>query len=77
MFKYEIEQIVWYLKDNKPHSAPILSRRYVDHDRSVVNQQDFGSFGRSCIDYETIHAVFPQSKCFENRTELSKWVMGG
>jgi hypothetical protein len=75
VFKYKLNQIVWYVKSGKNHSARILSRKYVDnaHDNwgSTQAQRDaFKTFGRASIVYATIHGKFEEPELFPSEKDL-------
>lgn len=75
MFKYELNQIVWYVKDGKNHSARILSRRYVDngHDdwsSTQAQRRAFQAFGKAGIEYATIHGIFEEAELFPSEEKL-------
>lgn len=82
MFKYELGQLVYYLKDNKRHSAPIISRMIVenkyDHfDRFQLRIQKnqfefFNRFGESVIMYATCHGEFKESDLFSTKSLRDK-----
>jgi hypothetical protein len=80
VFKYELNQLVYYLKDNKIHSAPILSRCIVEnlHDEwnSTHEQEEFFcKFGKSAILYITCHGFFSEDKIFNSKEDLCKTLM--
>ena len=71
MFRFNLDQIVWYLLDNKICSAPILSRKYVDNKYEGGNViEAFQFFGESNISYSTIHAILPEYELFSSKEEL-------
>ena len=74
--KYELEQVVWCLRDNKVHSAPVLSRMYVDNAHEDWNsgpgqKQSFIRFGQGRIVYATIHGQYDEDQLFASREELA------
>lgn len=81
MFKFEIHQTVWYLDNNTVHSAPILSRKYVDNFFSSKNictpeqKASFAKLGTEGIMYGTIHGVYPEIRLFESREALAESIM--
>jgi hypothetical protein len=76
MFKYKLDQLVWYLENNKVHSATILSRRYIDNlfpqkERCTEEQEElFGRFGNECILYATVHGEYSEDELFSTKEEL-------
>lgn len=65
MFKYNLNQIVWYLLDGDVHSAPILSRKYVDNKITTActraQKNVFEAFGKADVQYSTVDAIFPKT----------------
>lgn len=76
MFKFELDQTVWYFKNNSVHSAPILSRKYVDNVFSKkerctdIQEEAFSKLGNECIRYATIHSILNESEVFESKEAL-------
>lgn len=74
MFKYNLNQIVWYLLDGDIHSAPILSRKYIDNKTTTActeAQKDlFEAFGKAGIQYSTVHAILSEDRIFGSKEEL-------
>ena len=75
MFKYKISQIVFYLKNNKIHSAPVLSRMIVENDSEFMVHTDeqkkfFNRFGKNCVKYATCHGEFFENQLFASKEEL-------
>lgn len=74
MFKFELNQLVYHLKDNKVHSAPILSRHYVDNkvevDWSIEKKDPYSPFGKARVEYYTCHGTFEEEVVFKNKEEL-------
>lgn len=71
MFKYKLNQIVFYLKDNKVHSSKVLARSCIDYDQPwrAAQSPDLGECG---IFYLTCHGKFPQGQVYESKEELLK-----
>jgi hypothetical protein len=59
MFKYNVGDLVYYLVDNKVHSARITSRNYYEQYGLEPN-----------IYYTTIHDSFSEDRIFSNVDEL-------
>lgn len=78
MFKFKLHQKVYYIKDNKIHSAPILSRMYVDNhinETYTAQQYDlFNSFGPTGIRYSTVHGEFGEHQLFPTKEELKNGI---
>lgn len=77
MFKYKLEQTVFYLRSNRIHSAPILCRKYVENlnnyefKRTLENRYDHNlPFGSNCIRYMTCHGVFHENEVFESKEDF-------
>jgi hypothetical protein len=72
MFKFALNQEIWYLDMNKVHCAPVISRRCIDNS----NHEGGGSssfyqqWGRACIEYKTCHGIVEQDLCFASKEEL-------
>lgn len=73
--KYNIGQVVHYLNDNKHHSAPVISRMFVDNrfNEELHGKQKelFQQFGKSRCCYATIHGVFEEHELFGSKNELA------
>lgn len=77
MFKFSLGQVVWYLDENKVHSAPVLSRMCIDNhhdDWACTNEQKevFQRFGASTVKYATIHGEYHEGSLFGSKEELLK-----
>jgi hypothetical protein len=74
--KYKLEQTIWYMKGNKPHSAKVLSFKTVEAlhtDASTPEQKEiFTPFGSTGTFYGTCHGVFEECDCFASKDELLK-----
>lgn len=72
MFKFELDQLVWYLKDNRVHSAKILTRMIVEN-KFEDNGDDnaFRRFGKSRVVYGTIHGDYYENEIFDSRESLA------
>lgn len=75
MFKYQLDQLIYYMANNQVHSAPVLSRMYVDSLRPDWNytpelREIFTPFGESGAVYATCHGKIPESKAFGSPKEL-------
>ena len=75
-YKYEIGQIVYYMKNNMVHSARILSR--VNSENSNINactptqKEFFQRFGPNCTVYSTCHGEFQEKDVFPTKEDLFK-----
>jgi hypothetical protein len=75
MFKYNLDQIIYYMADNRVHSAPVLSRMYVDNLHpdwtSTPEQRDlFTAFGATNIMYATCHGTISETLAFASAQDL-------
>lgn len=76
MFKFKVDQLVYSMVDNKVHSAPVLSRSYVENkftdDQRCTKEQEhsFGRLGKDGIQYATIHAIYTEDQLFESKEAL-------
>ena len=75
MNKYKLGETVFYMIDNKPHSAPILSIMIVQNahedwaDTDVLRDL-FTPFGKSRIVYATCHGQIDESECYASKREM-------
>jgi len=81
MFKFKLNQTVWYLNNNVVHSASILSRKYVDNlfpksmQCTKVQEKTFARFGNEGVFYATIHGEYSESELYESAEALSKNIL--
>jgi len=73
--KYELGQVVYYMINNKVHSAKILARMLVEnlHDDWACTPEQkklFTPFGHSSVHYATCHALLLESEVFASKDEL-------
>jgi len=66
MFAFKLDQVVWYMKDNKVHSSAIISRKYVD------NKKSFTPLGNGGIIYATLDGVYLESELADSKENLLK-----
>ena len=75
MAKYELGEIVRYMMEGKPHSAPILSIMIVQNSHedwasTDVQKDIFTPFGKSRIVYATCHGQIDESECYASKSEM-------
>lgn len=75
MFKYNLDQTVWYMMEGHICSAPILARMYVDnlHNDWCNNSEQmrvFLPFGFTEIRYGTCHGTVNEKDAFGSKSEL-------
>ena len=74
-FKFGLDDIVFYLKNNKICSASVLSRMVVENVHENLKAPDelrqiFCRFGDSGVFYSTYYGVFAEEDLFRTREEL-------
>ena len=77
MFKYNLDQVVFYMLNNVIHSASILSRMCVEnlHENWAITKEQkelFTPFGNSRILYATTHGFISENVVFASKEELLK-----
>jgi hypothetical protein len=70
MFKYELGQKIYYLMDNRLHSAPVLSRIIVENQKEDYDSI-FKQFGNARILYATCHGEIDEKDAFASKEELA------
>jgi len=73
--KYELEQTIHYMMDNRPHSAPVLARTFVenvheDFNCTAAQRETFVPFGLAGTFYSTCHGVLSENKVFASKDEM-------
>jgi hypothetical protein len=76
MFMYDLDQVVFYLLENKVHSASILSRMCIENkclEGECTKEQEkfYYAFGKNAIKYSTCHGVFEENVLFDSRESLA------
>lgn len=79
MFKFELGQVVFYMKNSMVHSAPVQSRMIVenhhpDWNATEAQREAFNRFGPTCTRYATVHGQVDEDKAFATKEELLKWL---
>lgn len=72
---YELNQLIYYMRDNRPHSAPVLARMRVDNlheDWACTKEQRnlFTPFGPAGVYYSTCHGLVREDEAFAAREEM-------
>jgi hypothetical protein len=75
MFKFELDQLIYYILDDHIHSAPILARMIVEntHDdwaRTDKQKRLFTPLGKSRELYATCHSLVRGDEAFASRQDL-------
>lgn len=77
--KINVDDTIYYLKDNKLHSAPVISilRVETQPDAHLLAQTKeqlafYMPFGKSRVRYSTCHGVFDEQEVFLTKKELAE-----
>lgn len=75
VFKYELDQLVYYLRNNKIHSSRVLSRSAVENlhdgrDATPEQQEVFMHFGHNSVVYVTCHGTFDEVDIYPSKESL-------
>jgi len=74
---YKIDDIIFYMTENKIHSAPIMSINVVETNPELTasnseQKQVFTPFGEAGIWYATVHGVIKSNLVYTDRKSLLK-----
>jgi hypothetical protein len=80
MFKFDLDQTVYLILDNRVHSAPVLSRMLVENhhpkwDATKEQAQFFKRFGNCRVMYSTCHGEFSEQELFDSRQALASAIL--
>lgn len=80
MFKFELDQIVYYLMDNRVCSAPVLCRMLAENLHAKWNAtkeqvEMWQRFGPCCVVYATVHGEHEEHTLFESREALASAII--
>jgi hypothetical protein len=70
MFKFELRQLIFYLRDNKVCSASIMARFYVDTVSPTGSMDLYKRFGEPNTKYSTCHGIVYEQEAFASKQEL-------
>ena len=75
MFKFDLNQTIYYMRNNRIHSAPVLSRMMVENSKEEwanTNEQKnlFTAFGVSCETYSTCHGLVSADEAYASKEDL-------
>jgi len=75
MFTFDLEQLIYYMLDNRVHSAPVLARMCVDnlHENwanTDKQKEVFTPFGKTGVYYATCHGIIPYRDAFGSKEDL-------
>ena len=73
--KFELDQTIHYLLNNKPHSAPVLARMQIDNLKegwaSTKEQKTlFAPFGPAGVFYHTCHGTISETEVHASKQEM-------
>lgn len=69
--RFQVNQIIYYLLDNKVQSAPVRSRIKVENDSAFESAKDsILVFGQTRIKYATKHGIFGEEEVAISKAEL-------
>ncbi len=80
MFKFELEQTIYYIRENRIHSAPVLARMIVENSKeqwahTYEQKLLFTPFGDSCETYSTCHGLIPAKEAFASKQDLVDFLL--
>ena len=76
MFKFELDQLIYYIRNDQLCSAPVISRAIVENLREPRSQDTadtvklYSPFGKSVRAYATVHGTVLEAKAFASRQDL-------
>jgi hypothetical protein len=75
MFNFDLDQTIYYIRNDRIHSAKVLARIIVENAHDDWNctpeqQQIFTPFGNSREAYATCHGLVPVNEAFGSRQDL-------
>lgn len=73
--KHELSQTIFYFRENKLHSAKVLSRKLIENmnDDQVSNPQQkelYQPWGESSVVYSTCHGEVNEKDAYSSKEEL-------
>jgi len=73
--KYKLNQTIYYMMDNRVHSAKIFARMKVENtneDSAVTIEQKsfFTPFGSAAVKYATTHGIILEEEAHASKEEL-------
>ena len=82
MFKFELSDTIYYLRDNKVHSAPILARMWVenahpDWNDTFAQREMYQPFGLSREVYATCHGIVRAEEAYISPQALAYSLIEG
>lgn len=71
---FEINQLIWYMQDNKVHSARVLSRMIIENSPMEAHNKEqrefYQRFGEAGVTYATVHGTYGQDRVFGSKQDL-------
>lgn len=73
MFKFNVGQQIWYMYDNKIHTAPVGARTLCEVDGTFAKTRPGGAWNPKIL-YGTIHGNWREDQIFGSWKELSTFL---
>lgn len=75
MFKFELDQVIFYMRENSLHSAKVLARMIVENQYenwacTTAQKELFTPFGPAREVYSTCHGLIPVEEAFASKQDL-------
>lgn len=75
MFTFELGQTIYYIREDRIHSAPVLARMCVENEHddwasTEAQKALFTPFGPSDVIYATCHGLISNRHAFGSRQDL-------
>lgn len=75
MFNFDLEQTIYYIRENRIHSAPVLARMIIDNSKeqwanTYEQKRLFTPFGETCETYSTCHGFVQAFEAFGSKQDL-------
>lgn len=73
--KFELQQVIYYIRNDKVYSAPVLARMAVENLRenwALTKEQKtiFAPFGSAGVYYGTCHGIVREEEAFSSKIEM-------
>ena len=82
--KADIGTTIYYLHENRVHSAPVLSIKLVANQKDAeekahtdVQKDIYLHFGTAGVWYRTVHGIYPENQIFLTREALGTAIVNG
>ncbi len=75
MFKFDLKQTIYYIRNDRIHCAPVLACIIVENAKedwacTDAQKELFTPFGKSREAYATCHGFFPAEDAFSSKQDL-------